>query len=402
MNQTKPSILVVDDESSIRESFALILESDYNVISAGSGASALKKAVDQKIDLVFLDIRMPGMDGIETLSHLKKVAPQSEVIMVTAVQDVQKAALAIRYGARDYIVKPFDVEVIIALASEVIYKKNLLKVAGFAGEEPPFLIGGGDKIKMVKEQIKELAATDKSVLIVAEDGCEKEKVARIIHYKKRNTSQGFRAINALEISERELFGSREGKSAEEIVHLSGLLEDVQTIFIDHIEELDNSFIEKLRDIGDGIRVIAASNIDLGLEGFEKISLPPLRDRVGDLVELLQFYRVFYNDFYKLKTSLFSDDALAILSLYSFPGNVDELKSIISTAVLNQKEGEINKSNLPLYVFMDKNNFKPQSFEDIYSGFEKEFIESVLKKTDSNHEKAAALLNVKLHVLESKL
>lgn len=398
----KPSILVVDDESSIRESFSLILESDYNIISAGSGAAALKQASSQKIDLIFLDIRMPGMDGIETLTHLKKITPNSEVIMVTAVADVQKAAQAIRYGARDYIVKPFDVEVIINLASEAIYKKELLRVSGFAGEDPPILIGGGEKIKKVRERIGEVVLSNKPVLIVAENGCEKEKIAQIIHYNKRNISQGFCAFNGLDISEKDFFGSRDGSSAEEIVHLSGLLEDVQTVFIDHIEELDNSFIKKLREIGDGVRVIAASNIDLNLEGFEKIVLPPLRDRVGDLVELIQFYRTFYNDFYKLKTSLFSDEALSALSLYPFPGNIDELKSIISTAVLNQREGEIDKLSLPLYIFMDKNNFKAQSFEDLYSDFEKEFIDSILKKVDSNHEQAAALLGVAPRVLESKI
>ena len=106
----KPTILVVDDELSIREALSLILEDHFKVLTAASGEGAVKKVADEKVDLVLLDIRMPGMDGIETLRHLKKIDKDLTVVMVTAVNDVEKASLATRYGSYEYMVKPFDVK----------------------------------------------------------------------------------------------------------------------------------------------------------------------------------------------------------------------------------------------------------------------------------------------------
>ncbi|NQU17581.1 MAG: sigma-54-dependent Fis family transcriptional regulator [Candidatus Saganbacteria bacterium] len=393
MKETKPTILVVDDESSVQESFSIILAADYRVLTVGTGEAALRKASEEKIDLVFLDIRMPGMDGMQTLSRLKKISSDLQIIMVTAVFDVQKAAEAIKQGARDYVVKPFDVEAIVALVKEVILKKSLLQSAGFRGEDSPLLVGGGEKIVEIKTMISEIAPKESWVLIVAEAGLEKEKVARMLHFQKLNSNYGFKSVDANNITERDIM-------------------EAQTLFIDNIERLSASFQQKLSAIGKGIKIIGGTSIDLKTSGFDSslykklseniLSLPPVRDRLGDLVDLLQYYRNYYNDLYKKKTSLFSDEAMDILSLYSWPGNIEEIKSVISTAVLNQKEGEIEIESLPLYVLQSSGNLKSLSFEDIYSDFESGIIATVMQKNDSNKEKSAALLGVKPHVLESKL
>lgn len=398
MNKIKPTILVVDDESSIRESFSLFLEPDYKVLLAGTGEAALRQASAEKIDLVFLDIRMPGMDGIEALRRLKENSPNLEIVMVTAVYDVQKAAQSIRYGARDYVVKPFDINAILALVKNLIYKKELLRAAGFDGEMGIELVGRGEKIKGVRKQIEEVAKRDSWALIVAEDGSEKEQVAEMVHRQKRGESSGFKIVEAFSASEEEFFG--EG------------LKDAQTVFIDHIEKLAPSFAAKLCTLEKKIRVIGGTSKDLKVSGFSPelydklssdiISLPPLRERAGDLVELLEHYRVYYNELYNTKIGLFSEGAIGILSLYSWPGNITELKSLVSTAVLNQREGELSVESLPLYILMNSPNLRPQPFEDIYSDFEKDFIDAVLKKVDSNQERAASLLGIKPLVLDSKL
>lgn len=119
-------ILVVDDELSIRESFSLILEGKYKIVTAASGEGALKHVTDQKIDLVYLDIRMPGLDGLETLKRMKEIDPDIEIIMVTAVNDMRKANEAIKFGARDYIIKPFDVNAILKMTETLLRRKSLI------------------------------------------------------------------------------------------------------------------------------------------------------------------------------------------------------------------------------------------------------------------------------------
>jgi len=120
------SILVVDDELSIRESFSLILGGKYKLLLAASGEAALKTIADQKLDLVYLDIRMPGLNGLETLKRMKEIDPDLEIIMVTAVNDVQKASQAVKLEARDYIVKPFDVDHVLKLTEQILRKKSIL------------------------------------------------------------------------------------------------------------------------------------------------------------------------------------------------------------------------------------------------------------------------------------
>jgi len=403
VNQDKSTILVVDDESSIQESFSLVLGSDYNVLLAGTGEVALKKAADQKVDLVFLDIRMPGMDGIETLSRLKKISPQTEVVMVTAVYDVQKASQAIKYGARDYVVKPFDVDQILSIARAAVFKKGLL-----AAEACPRLLGSGEKIRKLAAAAKKIAEGDEWALILGEEGLEKEELARMIHCIRRGTSSGFLSVTAGSDRAEKIFG-KEIVSTEELTRRGRTLTNLQTVFIDRIDRISPSFAKKLLSFRDDIRIIGGvvsdpSGSDFNRDLYQKFSLnilfvPPLRDRAGDLVELLEHYRTHYNNLYGKKTNLFSEDALSVLSLHPWPGNLTELKAVVSTAVLNQKEGEIAVSSLPIYILLA---FRSLPFEDLYAEFEKELIDSVMKKNGFDKQKAAALLGIKPHVLESKL
>ena len=139
-------ILVVDDELSIRESFSLILDGRYKLITAASGEGALKAAADQKIDLAYLDIRMPGLDGLETLKRLKQIDPAIEVVMVTAVNEVNKASAAIKLGARDYIIKPFDVDAILKMTAAILRRQELLREGAAIQQKGKKLIGQSERI----------------------------------------------------------------------------------------------------------------------------------------------------------------------------------------------------------------------------------------------------------------
>jgi DNA-binding NtrC family response regulator len=163
MEKPKGTILIVDDESSIRESFKLILEGSYQVHLAATGESALKKLADEKIDLIFLDVRMPGMNGLETLKRIKEIDPAVEVVMVTAVNEVQKAGQAIKGGAIDYVIKPFDVVQITNMVETVLKKKAIAKESKDVRQEVeylerhPILIGNSEKIQAIKNQTSKIA-----------------------------------------------------------------------------------------------------------------------------------------------------------------------------------------------------------------------------------------------------
>ncbi|MFC1496415.1 sigma-54-dependent transcriptional regulator [Candidatus Margulisiibacteriota bacterium] len=383
INNQKPAILIVDDEPSIQESFRVILEPKYNVATASSGESALEKVAAQKIDLVFLDIRMPGIDGIETLRELKKTAPNLEVIMVTALDDIQKAAYSIRLGARDYVVKPFDVKRIQNACEDVFIKRNF-----FAARSD--LLGNCEKIARLRKIILDVSAAGDSLLLVREIGSEGCEIAQMIHDQGEGEQGLFLAVQAADLSE---FLEKENR-----------FDGVKTFFVNNIEITSIENQQKLLAIPKSIRMIAATTADPFPEGFNqelykklakhKIKIPSLRERIVDL-------HIIIGEYLKSAGPI-SDEVYDLLSVYAWPGNMEELKNVISTAVVNQKSKQIEIKDLPLYLLMQKESFKPQPFEDIYCSLEKQLISSVLKKTDGNKDSAAKLLGIKLRVLEAKL
>ena len=162
MAEPKPVILIVDDEASVRESFSLILGKEFKVITAASGEAALKRTIDEKVDLVYLDIRMPGMNGMEALSRLKEIDPAIDVIMVTAVNDVGSAASAIKLGAKDYVIKPFDVDDILKRTRKIIIKAQSKKIK-LSEEEG--LIGNYSQIVSIRKILEQASSKNTTMLI---------------------------------------------------------------------------------------------------------------------------------------------------------------------------------------------------------------------------------------------
>jgi len=401
-------ILVVDDELSIRESFSLILEGKYKLFLAASGEAALKTTADQKIDLVYLDIRMPGLNGLETLKRIKEIDASVEVIMVTAVNDVQKASEAVKLGARDYIVKPFDVDAILKLTEMVLRRKSLQR----EGKEAPQLIGQNEKMIEITKIIEKIASKDLRVLILGEPGTEKEMVAELIHAGSPRAASPFRVYDlSAQLSPSEirtnLFGMGKGSTTIELEKISGLFEEARggTVFLNHIEYLpaDLAAFQSVE-----ARLIAGSNLaefpEKSRESFDffsevLINLPPLRERTSDLPLLIKYYLDKFSEKYGKEGMEISPEAEELFSNYAWPGNTRQLESLLERLVITAPAAKINATDLPLDLLL-KSPGAPGS--DYLSAFEKDYIRKVFDSTGRDQEKTSALLGIGPALLEGKI
>jgi DNA-binding NtrC family response regulator len=376
-----PKVLVIDDELSIRESFSLILEDDYDVKLASSGEAALKILNESPADIIFLDIRMPGMNGIETLRKIKEQDPTAEVIMVTAINDVQKASEAVRLGAREYVVKPFEVDQILALTKKMLTKKNILnqetkvQIALIASEYK--LIGQSDRIKEIEKSIRSLKGHEK-ILITGETGTEKETLAAIIHYGSPNREKSFHSISL----------------TESIYQLPApALEGSGTLFINNIEYLTK---EMLSQINPALRLIAGSQDDVSkinrdvFEAFSNVilTLPPLRKRVIDIPLLINYYLEKFNRQYHKHTA-FDPQIMEAFANYPWPNNTLELEITIERMVLSSKK-LITLLDLPFSILV---NTSGKSLNSLVADFQDEYSAFVFEKSGKDSKKASSILGV---------
>jgi DNA-binding NtrC family response regulator len=429
MADVKPVILVVDDESSIRESFSLILEKEFNVVTAASGEAALKRIIDGKIDLVYLDVRMPGMNGIETLKKIKEIDKNIEVILVTAVTDVGSAASAIKLGAKDYLVKPFNVHDIINMTRSFVIKAQTRAIRPPDGEE---LIGNSRQILNVKKAVEHASQNNSSILIIGEKGLEAEQIARIV---SGETEKKLLILNAASNSSgAALFGREKGSFASEFGKASGLLEKAEggILFIRNIELLPKEIQSRLgqamlkkefaRDgspamIPMDVRVIAETSFKLNelvQEGkfdetlFNAVSeiiveLPPLKMRESDLPLLIDNYLEKFMNKYDKKIKI-SPQIVDILANCPWPGNLAELSNAVESIILSFGGEALEPEDLPLDILIKSpSGGRPfTSFETIEESFEKAHIMNIFRRAGENKEKAAAMLGIQVKNLESKL
>jgi len=445
METQKPTIMVVDDELSIRESFSLILEDKYNVLLSASGEAALKKLVDQKIDAIYLDIRMPGMDGMETLRRLREIDRDVSVIMVTAVNDVQKAGEAIKLGAKNYVIKPFDVSAILSLTEKIIKKMGLaraakeLRSAEFFGSSE--LIGTGREIEKIKMIAEDIASKDLNVVISGEEGVEKELLARVIHAKSTRAAGPFISLAIAKEGVRDqrekLFGKGAGSSFATLKKAKGAFEEANggTLYLINVENLSK---EVQKDIAKAlgsrqitregsealipvdVRLVSSTAKNLkaaALTGsFSKelfdeaaeafIELAALRKRSSDIGAFVEHFISKFNRLYGKSIAGLSVDALETLMGYAFPGNVDELGSILERIVLTHEEKEITCEKLPLYVLLASKSFsetqesKKMNLDLAFETLEKKFIERALVLSEGDVAQAAKTLELKPNALSS--
>jgi DNA-binding NtrC family response regulator len=442
MSNKKEKILVVDDEKIVRESlFHWFQEEGYQVDTAEDGETALRIFDKNKFDLLLVDMKMPGMSGLELLDKVKEIDKDTIVILITAFASVPTAIKALKDGAYDYVTKPVDPDELEHLVKKALEQKSLRveneQLKGSIDEiiKPDNLIGESAQMKKIYELIHTVAPTDTTVMIRGESGTGKELVAKAIHINSRRKYFPIIPVNcgalAESILESELFGHEKGAFTGAQFKRKGKFEmaDGGTIFLDEIGSVSPKMqVELLRVIeskqfsrvgGNQIiksdfRVIIATNEpleDLVKQGkFREdlyyrlnvfsIVIPPLRERSGD-IPVLAFY--FLNNFctaMNKNIKNISPDAMEFLSKYEWPGNVRELENAIERAVVVGKGDTIQVDDLPFHV-----SSSPSATGDgdnSMTAMEKKHIARVLNENNWNISKSALALEIDRVTLYNKI
>jgi DNA-binding NtrC family response regulator len=445
----RATVLVVDDEAGIRESFEAVLSKEYDLLFASNGPEALRTVSSRDVNLMLLDIRMPGMDGLEVLRHVKELSEQTEVVIVTAVKSLKTAIEAIKLGASDYITKPFDALEILSLIKRVIEKQALLKEVLYlrseVARENRFenLVGRNARMQEIYDLVARIADNNATVLLNGESGTGKEVLARAIHQQSNRSQRPFVAVNCAaipaELLESELFGHEKGAFTGAIATKVGKFELATggTLFLDEIghmrldlqakilRALQEREIERVggtRTIKIDVRVLAATNRDLkkAIEdgSFREdlyyrlnvvpITLPPLRQRREDIPLLVEHFIAKYNREFVRKVKGFSAGATAALFQYDWPGNVRELENVIERAVALAQSETISLRELPLEIsilggdVIEDIQKAGLTLREARSHFERQYILNILDKVQWNQTEAARVLGLHRNTLAWKL
>ena len=438
----KARILVVDDEAAMREALKdWLLEDGYVVGLAESGQDALAMAVEKSWDVILLDLKMPGMDGIETLKRLKgeKVNTEAEILIMTAYASIDTAVQAMKEGAFDYLVKPFDPEEVemqikkIITHKELVLENILLRQKLEEISEYDEIIGKSDSMQEIYDLISRVAPTDSTVLITGESGTGKELIAQAIHGNSERCYMPFIAVScgALPDSllESELFGYEKGAftGAEHTKKGRFELADQGTLFLDEIGDISlKTQVDLLRvlqqqefrrlggqaEISVDVRILAATNRDLQKAISENqfredlfyrlnviaIHVPPLRERKDDIPLLVKaFIRRYCMEMNKEIVKI-APSALKLLTDYDWPGNVRELENVIERALVIGRSPEIVTDDLPFSRQEIGTGKLPNSLKIM----ERMHIARILEDTQWNISEAARLLEIDRQTLYNKI
>ena len=439
------SILVIDDEEIMREVLETLLAREgYTVRLASSGPEGLALARAMSFDAAIVDVMMPELDGIATLTELKKLDEELPVIMITAFASVETAIAAMKQGAFDYITKPFKHdEVLVVLRNAVersrLVHENLLLKQSLQSRDKHFadLVGRSSAMRQVFDLVIQAAPSRSTVLVIGESGTGKELVARALHTHSPRADKPFITVNSgslpPDLLESNLFGHVKGAFTGAVYPKKGLFElaDRGSIFLDEIGNVPLETQSKLlrviqekefmrlggvETLKVDVRIIAATNGDLRRmmdEGrFREdlfyrlhviaITLPPLRDRKEDIPLLTAHFLQKYGEENGRPSVEIAPDALELLMDYDWPGNVRELENAIERAVVLCPGTRIDASLVPDNVKQSKSFQIPKvvvppegiSFKDVIGDFERRLIESTLEAAGGVQKRAAELLNIK--------
>ena len=440
---TKARILVVDDEKVVRESLrGLFTEDGYQVGAAADAKDALRKIQAEPWDLLLLDIKMPGMDGLELHKRAKEIVPEIVVIMMTAYASVDTAVQALIDGAYDYVTKPFDPDDLERLIDKALEHRELMRenvqlrerIEALAREQIDEVMGESPEMKGIRDQIRTVAETDATVLIQGESGTGKELVARAVHHASARAAMPMVVAHCARLPdgliESELFGHEKGAFTGAEYRRKGKFElaDGGTIFFDEVGDINaKTQVDLLRvleeksftRLGGGqtvhtdFRVIAASNRDLQKEVDEDrfrldlfyrlnvftISLPPLRDRISDIAILAEHFLEKLADKMGRARCHLAEGALERLRAYDWPGNVRELENVIERAVIVQKGTEILPGDLSIQA---QETQVPRRGALAMAEVERQHIQMVLDRMEGNISRAAQALEIDRVTLYSKI
>ena len=370
---TRASILVIDDDDSLREALTVLLEDDFRVATAATGAEGLARLAQEPIPLVLLDLHLPGMHGLEVLRHIKAQAPSTAVVVLSAVQDVATVVKAMQGGATDFLPKPYDSDLLCtrlhtALAHYRHRQPAPLPQQPSRRRHQELLLGQSAAMQRLRTQIRQAADTTSTVLIHGESGVGKELVARALHQHSPRRRQPFVSLNCAAMPDgllaSELLGHERGAFTGAITSPRGVFERAHrgTLFLDEVSSLSLSaqahLLRTLQDLcivrtGDEIvhagdvRIMAATNQDLGqlvtTQAFRAdllhrlyvvpLHVPPLRRRRSDIPLLIAHFLHQYTTTHHRQVNGVTTAALEVLCQYAWPGNVRELAHVIERLVV---------------------------------------------------------------------
>lgn len=439
-------VLIVDDEESVRSSLEKLLSYEkFKTYAAADGKSALDIVDGERIDLILLDIKMPGMDGLEVLQRIKQVQPFLPVVIISGHGTVSTAVEATKLGAFDFIEKPIDLERLLLTVRNGIRQGELAKQNVQLRERVGVkteIIGEHDSILKIMDTIKRVALTNARVLIMGENGTGKELIARKLHELSKRSSEPFVEVNCAaipeELIESELFGHEKGSFTGAISQRIGKFElaDGGTLFLDEVGDMSLSAQAKvLRVLQESVfervggtetkkvdvRVVAASNKDLlaeaGRSKFREdlyyrlnvvpIHIPPLRERRSDIKLLAEYFLQEVANELGGAPGTITPEALNALVNYSWPGNVRELRNLIERLCILTTSDVIRLDDLPpLELTREedilKDPFRLKTYQEFKDFTEKEFLIKKLRENSGNVSRTARQLEMQRSNLYKKL
>ncbi len=439
-------ILVVDDEVNIRGALVTLLEKKgHHVRGVGTGEEALEQLEAVAVDLVMTDLKMPGIGGMEFLRRLKRKWPDTEVVVMTAYGSIDTAVEAMRCGAYDYLTKPIDRErfpIVVekalerhALTSENKQLRSRLEIRTRFDQ----IVGESEPMRRVYHMVEMVAESDVTVLLTGESGTGKELVARAIHHRSARANGPFITLNCGALPENlfesELFGYDKGAFTGAMTTKLGRFELAHegTLLLDEVGELSlKSQVDFLRVLetkefrrlgGTKVitvdtRIIAATNRNLE-EAVKQgdfredlyyrlnvvpLHLPPLRERAEDIPLLVNRFLIAFSIQYRREPKEVSRDAMRLLRLYAWPGNIRQLRNLMERLVVTVKDATIQPEHLPEDIQASKEDVRTMlvtlgtSLEQI----ERDAIQRTLAEVTNHREKAAKLLGISLRALQYKI
>jgi DNA-binding NtrC family response regulator len=447
MAERRKTLLIVDDDEGMRDTLMAMLRRDYRVLRAATGEAALQMMEKEDVDLMLLDVRLPGINGFEVLKIVHENYPYVEVIVISVIKELDAAIEAMRYGAYHYISKDFELEGVRSLVANASERQDLnrhvLRLSAEVAEQHDreFVVGTSRNTREIIELVQRIAKLSATVLILGESGTGKELLARLIHRASGQPSAPFVAVNLAaiprELVESTLFGHEKGAFTGAIRQQLGKFELAGggTLFLDEIGDLRYELQAKLlRAIQEGeiervggthpirtdLRLIAATNLDLEKAVKEgrfredlyyrlnviPIRMPALRDRIEDLPTLARFFLHRYNVKFHKNVQGIADSTLQILGNYWWPGNIRELENLIERLVAVSDKDWITDEDLPYELHVAQLDASGPASENLLdravSTFERNFIIRALEKSGWNVTATARALGIPLSTLKFKM
>ena len=447
MSPKLKTVLVVDDDEGMRDTLTAILKRDHLVLTAATGEEGLAVLKREDVDLMLLDVRLPGINGLELLSIVKENYSLVEVIMVSALSEVEVAVTAMKQGAYHYITKEFDYDGLRSLVRNALERQDLsrqlitLNAQVAEQGDRQFVLGPSRAMREIVDLAQKVARLPATVLIQGESGTGKELLARLLHRESGRGDAPFIAINLAavprDLVESTLFGHERGAFTGALRQQLGKFELAAggTLFLDEIADLGLDLQAKLlRAIQEGeiervggtkliktdFRLVVATNVDLEQAVKEgkfrddlyyrvnviPFKMPPLRERVEDIPELVKLFLERYNVRFRKRLRDMSDSALKILMDHRWPGNIRELENLIERLVAVTDKMSIAAEDLPFEYHLARLDHRPEGKAELLQAacdtFERNFIPRALERTEWNVSAAARYLDVPLSTLKHKM